>query len=153
MDLIKLAYGGTKPFNDKRCGSFRAWQPGDEHLVSHMAAKKLLKYAEFSLAKGKAPKAAADGEQAKQEPQAADKAAQTQEDAERAAALAQIETQKKAQEQEHNSKEDMLLAIGTWDKDALKDYAAKYEVNINKTRGLQTIREEVAGLVEMYGVR
>lgn len=151
MDLIKLTYGGNKTFNDKRYGSFRAWQPGDEHLVSPMAAKKLLKFAEFTLSK---PATGSEQEpQNGQMPEDAGKDTQSIEDAERAAALAQIEIQKKNQEQEQHTKEGMLLAITTWEKDALKDYAAKYDVNISKSRGLQSIRDEVAGLVELYGVR
>lgn len=147
MDLIKLAYGGRKPFNDKRYGSFREWQPGDEHLVSPMAAKKLLKFAEFKAAK---PAPATKGEEQKAQQQ--DAQAQ-QEEAERAAVIAQVHAQEQAQHQEHQAKEEMLLAISNWDKDQLKEYAAKYDVNINKTRALQSIREEVAGLVEQFGVR
>lgn len=152
MDLIKLTYGGSKPFNDKRCGSFHTWMPKDTKLVSPMAAKKLLKFAEFSVAQDKDTDALipADTGMAQQSKEAA---VQQQEDAERAATLAAMEQQQRAQQQEHNVKEDMLLAIGTWDKDQLKDYASKYEVKINKTRGLQSLREEVAGLVEQFGVR
>lgn len=156
MELMKLAYTGRKPFNDKRHGSFHEWQPGEEKLVSHMAAKKLLKYAEFSIAPQKpakptkADKASAEptGEQQEQ-----DKDKRAQEDAERAAALANIEQQEQAKKQEYQAKEDMLLAISTWDKDQLKDYAVKYDVTVNKTRALQAIREEVSGLVEQFGVR
>jgi phenylalanyl-tRNA synthetase alpha subunit len=162
MDLIKLAYTGRKPFNDmRRHGSFHVWQPGDERLVSHMAARQLLKYAEFTAVVAKpANKAQATKQGDTAETSAtstpADEqqsTAQAEEEAQRAAALAAIEAQKQAAQQEHSIKEGMLLSISTWDKDQLKDYAAKYEVNINKTRGLQSIREEVAGLVEQFGVR
>ena len=152
MDLIKLAYGGRKPFNDKRYGSFREWQPGDEHLVSPMAAKKLLKFAEFKAVPTKAvkPAPATKGEEQKDLQQ---NAQAQQEEAERAAVIALVHAQEQAQQQEHQAKEEMLLAISNWDKDQLKEYAAKYDVNINKTSALQSIREEVAGLVEQFGVR
>lgn len=159
MDLIKLAYTGRKPFNDmRRHGSFHVWQPGDERLVSHMAARKLLKYAEFTEVAAKKAKTTkqADTEDTSDTSAPADEqqsTAQADEEAQRAAALAAFEAQKQAAQQEHNVKEGMLLSISTWDKEQLKDYAAKYEVNINKTRGLQSIREEVAGLVEQFGVR
>ena len=156
MELMKLAYTGRKPFNDKRHGSFHEWQPGEEKLVSHMAAKKLLKYAEFSIAPQK-PAKPTKADKASAEPtaeqQEQDKDKQAQEDAERTAALANIEQQEQAIKQEYQAKEDMLLAISTWDKDQLKDYAVKYDVTVNKTRALQAIREEVSGLVDQFGVR
>lgn len=153
MELMKLAYTGRKPFNDKRHGSFHEWQPGEEKLVSHMAAKKLLKYAEFSIAPQKPAKPAKASAEPTAEQQEQDKDKQAQEDAERTAALANIEQQEQAKKQEYQAKEDMLLAISTWDKDQLKDYAFKYDVTVNKTRALQAIREEVSGLVEQFGVR
>lgn len=163
MDLIKLAYTGRKPFNDmRRHGSFHVWQPGDERLVSHMAARKLLKYAEFTEVVAKKAKTTKQADTADTSDTSApavkqqdeqQSTAQADEEAQRAAAYAAIEAQKQAEQQEHNVKEDMLLSISTWDKEQLKDYAAKYEVNINKTRALQSIREEVAGLVEQFGVR
>lgn len=159
MDLIKLAYTGRKPFNDmRRHGSFHVWQPGDERLVSHMAARKLLKYAEFTEVVAKKSKTTkqADTTETSATSTPADEQQSTEqadEEAQRAAALAAIEAQKQAAQQEHSIKEGMLLSISTWDKEQLKDYAAKYEVNINKTRALQSIREEVAGLVEQFGVR
>jgi len=153
MDLIKLAYGGRKNFNDKRCGSMREWKPGDEVLVGAAAAKKLLKHVEFSIVadkvakSGKADKPVVDPKKTDETPDT------SKEDAERAAALAVIQQQEQAKKDEHNTKEAMLLAISTWDKDQLKDYAVKYEVSINKSRGLQAIREEVSTLVEQFGVR
>lgn len=159
MDLIKLAYTGRKPFNDmRRHGSFHVWQPGDERLVSHMAARKLLKYAEFTEVVAKKAKTTKQADTADTSDTSApadeqQSTAQADEEAQRAAALAAIEAQKQAAQQEHSIKEGMLLSISTWDKEQLKVYAAKYEVNINKTRGLQSIREEVAGLVEQFGVR
>lgn len=153
MDLIKLAYTGRKPFNDmRRHGSFHVWQPGDERLVSHMAARHLLKYVEFTeVVANKADTAETSATSTPADEQQS--TAQAEEEAQRAAALAAIEAQKQAAQQEHSIKEGMLLSISTWDKEQLKDYAAKYEVNINKTRSLQSIREEVAGLVEQFGVR
>lgn len=157
MDLIKLAYTGRKPFNDmRRHGSFHVWQPGDERLVSHMAARQLLKYAEFTEAVAKQTQPAKQGDTADAGAPASQEqptGVQNDEQAQRAAAYAAMEAQQLAAQQEHNAKESMLLSISTWDKDQLKDYAAKYEVKINKTHALQSIREEVAGLVEQFGVR
>lgn len=138
MNLIKLAYKGSKAFKDKRHGSHAVWNTGDTKHVTDTAARKLLKYCEFSLVDGDTGAV-----------KAADKPADPYE----AAALAKLQEVEAAQQNVDSEKESMLLHISNWDKDQLKTYATKYEVNLNKTRGLQSLRDEVAGLVNMFGVR
>lgn len=176
MDLIRLAYAGSKPFNDKRHGSYTVWEPGDTKLVSATAARKLLKYVEFT--KATAPEGAgtataatvvtapavpkdpyeaaalaeAGRGEATQE-QIAQQAQQEQQASEEAAMLAKIKEQEEADRAQLDEKEAILTHIGTWDKDQLKDYAAKYETKVNRTHSLQNIREQVTALVETYGVR
>lgn len=171
MDLIRLAYTGSKPYNDKRHGSYTVWQPGDTKLVSATAARKLLKYVEFTKATApegtSAPatapavpkdpyEAAALAEagrgEATQE-QIATAAQQAQQASEEAATLAKLKEQEEADRAQLDEKEAILTHIGTWDKDQLKDYAAKYEAKVNRTHSLQSIREQVTALVETYGVR
>lgn len=171
MDLIRLAYTGSKPYNDKRHGSYTVWQPGDTKLVSATAARKLLKYVEFTKATApegtSAPatapavpqdpyEAAALAEagrgEATQE-QITQQALQDQQASEEAAMLAKLKEQEEADRAQLDEKEAILTHIGTWDKDQLKDYAAKYEAKVNRTHSLQSIREQVTALVETYGVR
>lgn len=171
MDLIRLAYIGSKPYNDKRHGSYTVWQPGDTKLVSATAARKLLKYVEFT--KATAPEgtsATATAPAVPQDPyeaaalaeagrgeatqeQIAQQEQQAQQASEQAAMLAKIKEQEEAERAQLDEKEAILTHIGTWDKDQLKDYAAKYEVKVNRTHSLQNIREQVTALVETYGVR
>lgn len=171
MDLIRLAYTGSKPYNDKRHGSYTVWQPGDTKLVSAAAARKLLKYVEFT--KATAPEgtsATATAPAVPQDPyeaaalaeagrgeatqeQIAQQAQQDQQASEEAAMLAKLKEQEEADRAQLDEKEAILTHIGTWDKDQLKDYAAKYEAKVNRTHSLQSIREQVTALVETYGVR
>lgn len=182
MDLIRLAYTGSKPYNDKRHGSYTVWQPGDTKLVSATAARKLLKYVEFT--KAAAPEGAgtaaaatvatapavpkdpyeaaalaeagrgeATQEQITQQAQQAQQEQQEQQASEEAAMLAKLKEQEEADRAQLDEKEAILTHISTWDKDQLKDYAAKYEAKVNRTHSLQSIREQVTALVETYGVR
>lgn len=171
MDLIRLAYTGSKPYNDKRHGSYTVWQPGDTKLVSATAARKLLKYVEFTKAatpEGAGTAAAAPavpkdpyeaaalaeaGRGEATQEQITQQALQDQQASEEAAMLAKLKEQEEADRAQLDEKEAILTHIGTWDKDQLKDYAAKYEAKVNRTHSLQSIREQVTALVETYGVR
>ena len=171
MDLIRLAYTGSKPYNDKRHGSYTVWQPGDTKLVSATAARKLLKYVEFTKAAAPegagtaatvatapaVPKdpyeAAALAEAGRGEATQGQITQQAQQASEEAAMLAKLKEQEEADRAQLDEKEAILTHIGTWDKDQLKDYAAKYEAKVNRTHSLQSIREQVTALVETYGVR
>lgn len=57
----------------------------------------------------------------------------------------------------HNAKagetEGMLMLIEAMDKDALEAYAMKYEVNLDKRRGVEKLRGEVVSLIEQFGAR
>lgn len=183
MDMKRITYTGTKPYNDKRHGSFSVWAPGDTKMVSESAARKLLKFCEFQpaneaqkVAQAVAVQAAAPIDPyeaaalAQQKPAESDGTADTattsatnntEADAATDAAAAQAqeaamtaklqEEQAKAKQQE-DMKEAMLLQVSNWDKEQLKAYAAKYDVNLNKTRALQSLRDEVSGLIEVHGV-
>lgn len=136
MNMIRVKYDGKKPYTD-RTPMKNAWLPGDEKLVPEQYARKgayaLLKFAEFS-------EVASDAQRVEQ-PQELEQAQ---------AVVAAVEA--KAAE-ESTQVESMLLSIGTWEKDALADYAAKYDTKIDKRLGVQTLREQVGNLVEQFGVR
>lgn len=185
MDMKRITYTGTKPYNDKRHGSFSVWAPGDTKMVSESAARKLLKFCEFQpaneaqkvaqlvAAQAAAPidpyEAAALAQQKPAESDgtadtattsattnteadsaAADAAAAAQ--AQEAAMTAKLQEEQEKAKQLDDMKEAMLLQVSNWDKEQLKAYAAKYDVNLNKTRALQSLRDEVSGLIEVHGV-
>ena len=130
MDLVRLVYTGRKTYHD--AASSTSWRPGAQQMVPAHVARRLLGFVEFERAQP-APQA-----QAQQEEQAALMLAQQAQQAER---------------QESETMEGMLLAVQGMDKQALVDYAAKYEVKLDKRQNLGELRQQVATLVEQYGVR
>ncbi len=128
MKLIAVKYEGKKPYRDRTLLR-NEWEPGDIKRVPERDAKILLRFAEFERA---------------EEAEATDRP----EDVEAAmAAQAQLEND------ERNETESMLMLIDTMDKDALEAYALKYEINLDKRRGLDKLRGEVVSLIEQFGAR
>lgn len=109
MKLIVVKYDGGLP---GRTPLRNEWEPGDVKRVPERDAEILLRFAEFHRA---------------EEAEATDRP----EDVEAAiAAHAQREND------ERNETEAMLMLVDTMDKDALEAYALKYEINLDKHRGL-----------------
>ena len=128
MKLIVVKYEGKKPYRD-RTPLRNEWEPGDVKRVPERDAKILLRFAEFNRA---------------EEADATDRT----EDVEAA-----IAAQAQRENDERNETEAMLMLIDTMDKNALEAYALKYEVNLDKRRGVEKLRGEVASLIEQFGAR
>lgn len=128
MKLIVVKYEGKKPYRD-RTPLRNEWEPGDVKRVPERDAKILLRFAEFHRA---------------EEAEATDRP----EDVE-----ADIAAQDQRENDERNETEAMLMLVDTMDKDALESYALKYEVNLDKRRGVEKLRGEVASLIEQFGAR
>ena len=128
MKLIVVKYEGKKPYRD-RTPLRNEWEPGDVKRVPERDAKILLRFAEFNRA---------------EEAGATDRT----EDVEAA-----IAAQAQRENDERNETEAMLMLIDTMDKDALEAYALKYEVNLDKRRGVEKLRGEVTSLIEQFGAR
>ena len=128
MKLIVVKYEGKKPYRD-RTPLRNEWEPGDVKRVPERDAKILLRFAEFHRA---------------EEAEATDRP----EDVEAA-----IAAQAQRENDERNETEAMLLLVDTMDKDALEAYALKYEINLDKRRGLDKLRGEVVSLIEQFGAR
>ena len=128
MKLIVVKYEGKKPYRD-RTPLRNEWEPGDVKRVPERDAKLLLRFAEFHRA---------------EEAEATDRP----EDVEAA-----IAAQAQRENDERNETEAMLMLVDTMDKDALEAYALKYEINLDKRRGLDKLRGEVVSLIEQFGAR
>ena len=128
MQLIAVKYEGKKPYRD-RTPLRNEWEPGDVKRVPERDAKILLRFAEFHRA---------------EEAEATDRP----EDVEAA-----IAAQAQRENDERNETEAMLMLVDTMDKDALEAYALKYEINLDKRRGLDKLRGEVVSLIEQFGAR
>ena len=128
MQLIAVKYQGRKRYRD-RTPLRNEIEPGDAKRVPERDAKTLLRFAEFHRA---------------EEAEATDRP----EDVEAA-----IAAQAQRENDERNETEAMLMLVDTMDKGALEAYALKYEVHIDKRRGLDTLRGEVVSLIEQFGAR
>ena len=128
MQLIAVKYQGRKRYRD-RTPLRNEWEPGDAKRVPERDAKILLRFAEFHRA---------------EEAEATDRP----EDVESA-----IAAQAQRENDERNETEAMLMLVDTMDKDALEAYALKYEINLDKRRGLDKLRGEVVSLIEQFGAR
>ena len=128
MQLIAVKYQGRKRYRD-RTPLRNEWEPGDAKRVPERDAKTLLRFAEFARA---------------------DDADLTEQPGDAEAAIA---AQAQRENDERNETEAMLMLVDTMDKDALEAYALKYEVNLDKRRGLDKLRGEVVSLIEQFGAR
>ena len=128
MKLIAVKYEGKKPYRDRTLLR-NEWEPGDIKRVPERDAKILLRFAEFDRP---------------EDVEATDRP----EDVEAA-----IAAQTQRENDERNETESMLMLVDTMDKDALEAYALKYEINLDKRRGLDKLRGEVVSLIEQFGAR
>ena len=128
MQLIAVKYQGRKRYRD-RTPLRNEREPGDAKRVPERDAKTLLRFAEFSRA---------------------DAADLTEQPGDAEAAIA---AQAQRERDERNETESMLMLIDSMDKDALEAYALKYEINLDKRRGLDKLRGEVVSLIEQFGAR
>ena len=128
MQLIAVKYQGRKRYRD-RTPLRNEWEPGDAKRVPERDAKTLLRFAEFTRA---------DNADITERPGDAE---------------AVIAAQQQREHDERNETEAMLMLVDTMDKGALEAYALKYEVHIDKRRGLDTLRGEVVSLIEQFGAR
>ena len=128
MQLIAVKYQGRKRYRD-RTPLRNEWEPGDAKRVPERDAKTLLRFAEFSRA---------DAADLTEQPGDAEDA---------------IAAQAQRERDERDETESMLMLIDSMDKDALEAYALKYEINLDKRRGLDKLRGEVVSLIEQFGAR
>ena len=128
MQLIAVKYDGKKPYRD-RTPLRNEWEPGDAKRVPERDAKTLLRFAEFTRA---------------------DEAELTEQPGDAEAVIA---AQQQCERDERNETEAILMLVDSMDKDALEAYALKYEVNLDKRRGLDKLRGEVVSLIEQFGAR
>lgn len=139
MEFVRIEYTGSKVYRD-RTAQKTVWNPGDTRPVPAQYAKVLLRFAEFSLCAAQAA--------AKTEPKGADL-----DDAELEQAQAAQLAVEHAENDEALQVESMLLTLDTMDKDALIEYATKYETKLDKRKALTDLRGQVGILIEQYGAR
>ena len=145
MDLTRITYAGRKVYRESHTGN--TWAPGDTKLVPAIAAEKLLRHVEFN----RAAEATAKAKKAAEAETPAEDGTPT--DAELEAAMVVQDEANRAKEQERQMLESMLLTVQSMDKNALEQYALKYEVNLDKRQAVGKLRSEVSTLIEQFGAR
>lgn len=141
MKLVHITYTGAKPYTD-RTTLRNHWLPGDTKPVPERDVRTLLRFAEFRAAKeGEAPKRAA---KAKEQPELT---------VDEQAAIAALKAKEQEEESERNLQQGVLNTIDSMTKEALMEYAAKYEVKLDRAKKVADLRAEVVTLVEQYGAR
>lgn len=69
------------------------------------------------------------------------------------ALLDEQDVKNKEQDEEQKELQALYDQVSVMDKDALEDFAQKnYQQNIDKRRGVETLRLEVIGLIDQFGV-
>lgn len=135
MNFVQIRYVGRKPYRDRFMGL--EWTPDQAQHVTPQAAQQLLKFVEFVPATG--------GKKAKAE--AKDAEADSVQHAQ-----AVLQKQETDQERRDEAVLEVLIQVDDMDKDALEQLALRYEVNLDKRRSVQALRQQVGALVEQFGV-
>ena len=69
------------------------------------------------------------------------------------AAIAALKAKEQEEESERNLQQGVLNTIDSMTKEALMEYAAKYEVKLDRAKKVADLRAEVVTLVEQFGAR
>jgi len=130
-DVVMLRYGGRKRYVENQGSALgkRIWEPGDVLPVSQRSAAKLLGFLEFERVNGPHhPMSLSDAEKEV-----------VQAEAQYQAALAQ-----RAQ-----TDNEIALSVQGMGKEALEQLARNYGVELDKRRSLESLRQQVAALVQV----
>ncbi|MET3512748.1 hypothetical protein ABIC63_000513 [Pseudacidovorax sp. 1753] len=172
-DFDRVQYNGRKPYPDPLLNA--TWAPGQIRFVPARIATKLLRFAEFdrvtvaaasaessasatlASTEGAAGAQGTEGQSSATGEAASGDTSSTPNDTANQAALEEAQAReneaRRQAEAQRQELEQMLASIGTWDKDALADYAEKYELKLDKRKAVQALREQVSTAVEQFGVR
>lgn len=139
-----IAYIGKKPFTDRLYGSGLDFEPSQVREVPNELARSFLKHADL-FAKVEAPQGEPITPPNDDEPPT-----KPQDDTEELLAL-QAEKDK-AKAQDENNLQDLFVQVSVMDKNALEQFARDhYQVDLNKRKAVETLREEVIGLINQFG--
>lgn len=140
-----IRYIGKKSFTDRLYGSGLDFEPSQVREVPSELARSFLKHAdlfEVETPQGKPITPPNDDEPP--EP------TEPQDDT---AELLALQAEKdKAKAQDENNLQDLFVQVSVMDKNALEQFARdRYQVDLNKRKSVENLREEVIGLINQFG--
>lgn len=134
-----IRYIGKKPFTDRLYGSGLDFEPSQVREVPSELARSFLKHADL-FEKVEAPQG---------EPITPPNKPPQDDTAELLALQAEKD---KAKTQDENNLQDLFVQVSVMDKNALEQFARDhYQVDLNKRKAVETLREEVIGLINQFG--
>lgn len=145
-----IRYIGKKPFADRLYGSGLDFEPNQVREVPSELARSFLKHADL-FEKVEAPQgeliAPPNDDEPPQEPP---EPTEPQDDT---AELLALQAEKdKAKAQDENALQDLFVQVSVMDKNALEQFAKdRYQVDLNKRKSVENLREEVIGLINQFG--
>lgn len=132
--MTNVRYIGKKPFNDRLYNTGLTFDVGQVREVPDDMARLFLRHQDLFVLSDKPTK--------KDKPKSDD----TQELIDEHAKVTAQKTK------DENDLQDLYVQVHNMDKDALEQFAKdRYQIDLNKRKSLENLREEVVGLIDQFG--
>lgn len=151
MEKTSIEYIGKKPFFDRLYNTGLSFDMGQIRSIPSPTARLFLKHADlFRVAEQAEKTGEPKDKKAKDNTPADGEATDTVDDTE---ALLAEQAEKTAQKlKDENNLRDLYVQVSVMDKTALEQFAKdRYQHNIDKRKSVETLREEVVGLIDRFG--
>lgn len=133
--MTAISYIGKKPFSDRLYNTGLTFDVGQVREVPDEMARLFLRHQDLFVLSDKPAK--------KDKPKSDD----TQELIDEHAKVTAQKTK------DENDLQDLYVQVHNMDKDALEQFAKDhYQIDLNKRKSLENLREEVVGLIDQFGV-
>lgn len=134
--MTSINYIGKKPFFDRLYNTGLSFDVGQVRDVPDDMARLFLRHKDLFVVSDTAPKAPKTKETDNTQTLIDQKAKETAE---------KIKSE--------NNLQELYTQVSVMDKDALEQFAKDhYQVDLNKRKSLENLREEVIGLIDQFGV-
>ena len=134
--MTAISYIGKKPFSDRLYNTGLTFDVGQVREVPDEMARLFLRHQDLFVLSDK--------------PAKKDKPKETND----TRALMDQKAQETAEKtKSENALQDLYVQVHNMDKDALEQFAKDhYQIDLNKRKSLENLREEVVGLIDQFGV-
>lgn len=154
MEKTSIEYIGKKPFFDRLYNTGLSFDMGQIRSIPSPTARLFLKHEDlFKVAEQAEKTGEPKGKKAKDNTPADGEATDTVDDVDDTEALLAEQAEKTAQKlKDENNLRDLYVQVSVMDKNALEQFAKdRYQHNIDKRKSVESLREEVVGLIDRFG--